>query len=46
MRSELVSEFVGTEVVVGGDWQCDSPGFSAKNIILLLLDRINIQFHT
>lgn len=38
MRSELVSEFVGTEVVVGGDGQCDSPGFSAKNICYFLME--------
>ena len=38
MRGEIVSEFVGTEVVIGGDGQCDSPGFSAKNICYFLME--------
>ncbi len=38
MRSELLSEFAGTEVVVGGDGQCDSPGLSAKNICYFLME--------
>lgn len=38
MRSELVSEFVGTKVVVAGDGQCNSPGFSAKNICYFLME--------
>ena len=32
MKQELVTEFSGQDVVVGGDGQCDSPGFNAKNI--------------
>ena len=38
MRTELVNEFVGMEVVVGGDGQCDYPGFSAKNICYFLME--------
>ena len=38
MRTELVNEFVGKEVVVGGDGQCDSPGFSTKNICYFLME--------
>lgn len=32
MKGELVNEFQGQNIVVGGDGQCDSPGFSAKNL--------------
>lgn len=38
MREELVKQFVGSEVVVGGDGQCDSPGFSAKNLCYFLME--------
>ena len=38
MRSELIKEFVGMDVVVGGDGQCDSPGFSAKNLCYFLME--------
>ncbi|XP_068739095.1 uncharacterized protein [Montipora capricornis] len=38
MREELVKEFAGSEVVVGGDGQCDSPGFSAKNLCYFLME--------
>lgn len=37
IRSELVIEFVWTELVVGGEGQCTSPGFSAKNIFFFLM---------
>lgn len=43
MRRKLIKEFVGIDVVVGGDGQCDSSGFTAKN--LLLLDGGNNQLH-
>jgi len=36
MREELIQEFVNEKVVVGGDGQCDSPGFTAKNVLLLM----------
>ena len=38
MREELLKEFVGQKVVVGGDGQCDSPGFSAKNLCYFLIE--------
>ena len=38
MREELIKEFVGEEIVVGGDGQCDSPGFSAKNLCNFLME--------
>ena len=38
MRNELINEFVGMDVVVGGDGQCDSPGFSAKNLCYFLME--------
>ena len=38
MRGELVKEFLDKDVVVGGDGQCDSPGFSAKNLCYFLME--------
>ena len=38
MRDELVKEFVDQKVVVGGDGQCDSPGFTAKNLCYFLME--------
>lgn len=38
MREELVKEFVDEKIVVGGDGQCDSPGFSAKNLCYFLME--------
>ena len=38
MRDELVKEFVDQKVVVGGDGQCDSPGFPAKNLCYFLME--------
>ena len=38
MHSELIKEFVGMDVVVGGDGQCNSPGFSAKNLCYFLME--------
>jgi hypothetical protein len=32
MREEILGEFAGKAIVIGGDGQCDSPGFNAKNI--------------
>ena len=32
MRGELMNEFRGQDIIVSGDGQCDSPGFSAKNL--------------
>ena len=38
MRKELIKEFEGQDVVLGGDGQCDSPGFNAKNICYFLAE--------
>jgi hypothetical protein len=38
MRRELISEFSGQDVVVGGDGQCDSPGFNAKNLCYFMVE--------
>ena len=38
MREELIQEFVNEKVVVGGDGQCDSPGFTAKNLCYFLME--------
>ena len=43
MRSELIKEFVGMDVVVGGDGQWDSPGFSAKNLCYFLMNRSSLS---
>ena len=38
MRQEILDEFAGEEIVVGGDGQCDSPGFNAKNLCYFLVE--------
>ena len=38
MRSELIREFTGTDLVIGGDGQCDSPGFNAKNLCYFMME--------
>ena len=38
MRKEILREFSGQDVVVGGDGQCDSPGFNAKNLCYFLVE--------
>lgn len=38
MRNELIREFAGKDIVVAGDGQCDSPGFSAKNLCYFLME--------
>lgn len=38
MRIEIIKEFSGQDVVVGGDGQCDSPGFNAKNLCYFLVE--------
>ncbi|XP_068700031.1 uncharacterized protein [Montipora foliosa] len=38
MRGELLVEFQNKELVVSGDGQCDSPGFSAKNLCYYLME--------
>ena len=37
MRQEILDEFA-EEIVVGGDGQCDSPGFNAKNLCYFLVE--------
>jgi hypothetical protein len=38
MRGEVMKEFYGKDVVVGGDGQCDSPGFNAKNLCYFMME--------
>ena len=38
MRKEIIREFSGQDVVVGGDGQCDSPGFNAKNLCYFMVE--------
>ena len=38
MRGQLMDEFRGQEVVCSGDGQCDSPGFSAKNLCYFIIE--------
>ena len=38
IRGELLKEFSDEKVVVGGDGQCDSPGFTAKNLCYFLME--------
>ena len=37
-REELIKEFVGQDLVIGGDGQCDSPGFNAKNLCYFMVE--------
>ena len=46
---ESIKEFSDEKVVVGGDGLCNSPGFTAKNLLLLKgqcqnISRISNQF--
>ncbi|CAB3983503.1 Hypothetical predicted protein [Paramuricea clavata] len=38
MRSDLLKEFYEKDVVIGGDGQCDSPGFNAKNLCYFMVE--------
>ena len=38
MRGQLMDEFRGQEVICSGDGQCDSPGFSAKNLCYFIME--------
>ena len=38
MRGELMNEFRGQDIIVSGDGQCDSPGFSAKNLCYFIME--------
>ena len=41
MRGKLVIEFQNEELIVSGDGQCDSPGFSAKNLCYFLMEVVS-----
>ena len=38
MRGQLMDEFRGQKVVCSGNGQCDSPGFSAKNLCYFIME--------
>ncbi|CAB4029414.1 Hypothetical predicted protein, partial [Paramuricea clavata] len=38
MRKGILVEFADKEIVVGGDGQCDSPGFNAKNLCYFFME--------
>lgn len=38
MRGQLFDEFKDQEVIVGGDGQCDSPDFNAKNLCYFIAE--------
>jgi hypothetical protein len=38
MRKEIIVEFADKEILVGGDGQCDSPGFNAKNLCYFIME--------
>ena len=45
MRRELVGEFAGKSIIiVGGDGQCDFPGFNAKNFCYFMVE-INTSYN-
>lgn len=33
-----MGEFSGQSIIIGGDGQCDSPGFNAKNLCYFLVE--------
>ena len=37
-REELLKQFVGQDLVIGGDGQRDSPGFNAKNLCYFMVE--------
>ena len=37
-REELLRDFAGQGIVVGGGGQCDSPGFNAKNLCYFMVE--------
>ena len=41
MRGELIEQFHGEKLVLCGDGQCDSPGFSAKNLCYFLMELVS-----
>lgn len=41
MRDKLIAQFTDEETVLSGDGQCDSPGFSAKNLCYFLMEVVS-----
>jgi len=41
MRRELIQEFTGERLALCGDGQCDSPGFSAKNLCYFIMEMVS-----
>ena len=41
MRAKLISQFTNENLVLSGDGQCDSPGFSAKNLCYFLMELVS-----
>ena len=41
MRGELIEQFRGEKQVLCGDGQCDSPGFSAKNLCYFIKELVS-----
>ena len=41
MRANLISQFTNENLVLSGDGQCDSPGFSAKNLCYFLMELVS-----
>lgn len=42
-QKQILSQFSEKEIVVGGDGQCDSPGFNAKNLCYFIME-INTNY--
>ena len=40
IRGELIQQFRGEKLVLCGDGQCDSPGFSAKNLCYIIMELV------
>ena len=41
MRGELIQQFRGEKLVLCWDGQCDSPGFSAKNLCYFIMELVS-----
>ena len=41
MTDKLIEQFTDEETVLSGDGQCDSPGFSAKNLCYFLMEVVS-----
>ena len=38
IQKQLVEDFLGQSLVIGGDGQCDYPGFNAKNLCYFFVE--------